>query len=542
MKALVGTNKLLKLSLRIDRIKLPVWIVAAFAMTILTTSTLMSTYDTVPKRIAYATATAPSAVTRLIGGAITGPSIGEISIIETFMLTSLFVVLINVFLITRHTRQNEESGRSEVFGSMEVGRQASLTSALILAAVVNIVLTGAIFLSYAAIGYETSGALLYSAGLGLLGLVFAGIAAITSQLFESTRTANGSASLLFGFFFIVKGVGDAFGSVNPDRLSATTSWMSWMSPLGWVTNAEPFAAEKWWVLWLLFGCSLVLIALAYALLARRDVGSSIFMPRLGRAKAQPRLLRRFGVAWRLNRGSFIGWTLALAATGAMLGAVADDFADIINSNPEMQEILASIGGGSDVTNIMFSAMFTIVGLTVAAYALQTLVRMKNEETSGRLEVMLSTKLSRVSWLTTQTIFTLIAAAVILCISGIVAGATYGLIDGNVLKHTTELGLSILVHMPAVAVVVGVSLVIFGLLPRRFTALSWLFLTACLVIYQLGPLLELPQWLMNLSPFSHTPAAPAADIVVKPLIILSALALGLCVSGIILFRRRDVITD
>jgi ABC-2 type transport system permease protein len=88
------------------------------------------------------------------------------------------------------------------------------------------------------------------------------------------------------------------------------------------------------------------------------------------------------------------------------------------------------------------------------------------------------------------------------------------------------------------VVAGVATALFGLLPR-LTSLSWGVLVACLVFGQLGEILQFPQWLLNLSPFTHIPDLPMGEFTVVPLVWLAAIAALLVMVGIAGFQHRDV---
>ena len=94
------------------------------------------------------------------------------------------------------------------------------------------------------------------------------------------------------------------------------------------------------------------------------------------------------------------------------------------------------------------------------------------------------------------------------------------------------------HVPAVWVVTGVTITLYGLVPR-LSSLAWGVLGVCLVFGQLGQILQLPQWMLDLSPFSHIPVVPAEDFTAVPLIVLAAIALGFVVAGLTGFGRRDV---
>lgn len=172
MNALSGTWRLFRLAVRLDRIRLPIWIIANAGIVFLTLPQLIGTYNTSKQIIAYASATAPSAVTRLLGGALTGPSIGEISIIETYVLILILIGLMNIFLIVRHTRSNEETNRAELMESMEVGRQACLTAALALAFLANLITGLLMYLAFTSNGLPTAGSAAYSISIGLTGMFF----------------------------------------------------------------------------------------------------------------------------------------------------------------------------------------------------------------------------------------------------------------------------------------------------------------------------------------------------------------------------------
>ena len=53
--------------------------------------------------------------------------------------------------------------------------------------------------------------------------------------------------------------------------------------------------------------TVVLIAVAFALLARRDDDAGLLVPRPGPPTAAPALSRPFGLAFRLQRGALLGW-------------------------------------------------------------------------------------------------------------------------------------------------------------------------------------------------------------------------------------------
>lgn len=86
---------------------------------------------------------------------------------------------------------------------------------------------------------------------------------------------------------------------------------------------------------------------------------------------------------------------------------------------------------------------------------------------------------------------------------------------------------------------GLTVAMFGLLPRAATAVAWGMFAACAFLSFLGPLLQLDDWVLDLSPYAHIPDLPGGDVTAGPLVTLLGIAAALTVLGLAGFRRRDV---
>jgi len=64
-------------------------------------------------------------------------------------------------------------------------------------------------------------------------------------------------------------------------------------------------------------------------------------------------------------------------------------------------------------------------------------------------------------------------------------------------------------------------------------------TLVLVVGQLGELLGLPQWVRDLSPFTHLPQVPLDPFALGPVLALTAVAAALFAVAYVGFGRRDV---
>jgi ABC-2 type transport system permease protein len=81
-------------------------------------------------------------------------------------------------------------------------------------------------------------------------------------------------------------------------------------------------------------------------------------------------------------------------------------------------------------------------------------------------------------------------------------------------------------------------VLVGVAPRLAT-LSWAVLAAFMLLGDLGPLLKLDQWLLDVSPFAHVPHMPGGAITATPLLWLIVTTAVLTAAGLTTLRRRDI---
>jgi ABC-2 type transport system permease protein len=95
-----------------------------------------------------------------------------------------------------------------------------------------------------------------------------------------------------------------------------------------------------------------------------------------------------------------------------------------------------------------------------------------------------------------------------------------------------------VQLPAIWLVTALVVLLFGLAPKVVTV-AWGLFGAFLLIGQFGPLFDLPQAVMDVSPYAHTPRLPGGEFSATPVVVLAAIALALLLVGSVSFRRRDV---
>jgi ABC-2 type transport system permease protein len=310
--------------------------------------------------------------------------------------------------------------------------------------------------------------------------------------------------------------------------------LSWVSPLAWAQQTGPFVLDRGWPLALYVPLALVAAGAAYALAARRDLGASLFTARPGAARAHPRLGTPWGLALRLQRASIIGWTIALGLTGLVNGAYADG---LLDATADLPDVFTDLFGEADILGGYLSYMATFIAYLVAAFAILAVQGVRNDETGGRADPVLATPVGRLAWLGANMTVTATAAVVISALVGAATGAGTALVTGDA-GYIGELVVAHLNQVPAIWVVLGIAVLCYGALPRAIPA-TWAVVGYGLIVGTFGPVLNLPQFVLELSPFGHRAPYPLEAIRWVPLLILTALAAAATAAGLVSFRRRDI---
>ncbi|AZM54482.1 ABC transporter permease [Streptomyces sp. WAC 01529] len=520
-RQLAGTAALLRLALRRDRVMMPVWILLVAGLVLTMPGSLESVYGTAAERADAMESMNSNSSMRAMYGPVFGDSIGALSAWRIGGYAGVLAAVMSLVIVVRHTREEEESGRQEMLSASMVGRRAPLTAALLAAFVAN---AGAGLLITAGMaGQGASGALALGLGIAGTGMLFATTAAIAAQLTESARLAKGLTAAVLGAAFVLRAAGDA-GSAEGS--SAAT----WLSPLGWQENLRAFAGERWWVLALVAAALVAQGVVAYGLAGRRDVGMSFLPTRPGPARG--RIGTAGALAWRLQRGAVFGWTAGFLLAGMVFGQMASGAADIVGDNESTRDIIERMGGGSGLTNAFLATMTGLFGMVAGLYVASSVLRLHGEETSQRAEPVLAGAVGRLRWAAGHLVIAFGGTVLLMAVCG--AGMAIG--------HGGEAGALLgacLARLPAIWVLGGLAVLLVGAYPRGAVAV-WAVVGVCLAIGWIGPALDLPQAVMNLSPFSHLPKLPGAEVSWPPLITLTLVAVVLVAGGLAGLRRRDVI--
>ncbi len=526
--SITGTTQLVRLVLRRDRFRAAMWLLGLVGLMAVSASSVVALYQTPEQLAGYARTVRGNSALIIQAGPGYGldePTVGAVMMNETSLWMFVAVAVMSVFMVVRHTRTEEETGRAELVRAAPVGRHAALAAAIVGTLLVNIAVAAGNVVALLVAGLPAVGSVAFGASMVGVGMVFGGVAAVAAQVASGSRAALAAGGAMVGVAFVLRAIGDVGNGV-----------LSWTSPIGWAQAIRPYADERWWVLVLPVVATSASVVVARTLQDHRDAGSGLVGERAGRAEATPSLSTAFGLAVRLQRGSLIGWTVGLALLAFFYGLVADQAEQIIEDNPDMADFLAQLGVGS-VTDAFLSTAMSIMALFATGFTVSSVLRLRSEEVAGRVDPLLAAPVSRRRWAAGHLVVALVGSALLALVCGLAMGTATAIVLGDTTR-VAELTAAGAVMVPAMWVLAGAAMLLHGLRPQWALA-SWALVAWAFVVAMFATVLDLPQWVSNLSPFEHVPALPAAPMAWLPLVVLSVVAALEIAVGLIALDRRDM---
>ncbi len=525
---LAGLGTMVGLVLRRNRVRLVAWVVVLVGMFAYICTYYQQLFTTQRALDAFAAVSDTPGIRALTGLSPAANTLGGAVWTKGWMTIALSLAIGAVFLVTRNGRADEEAGRTELLRSRMLGLHAASVAAWLVTGTLCVVVGLGIALVSAANGLDRSGIAgslvigASAAGVGLSGL---GVGAVAGQVASTSRGANALGSAVLLAFYVLRMLGD----LGDGRLT-------WASPIGWGQLMQPYATDRWWPFGLLLALTAALLTVAVRIETSRDHGAGLVPQRPGPADAPARWASPLGLGLRLQRGPILGWTVVVALAALLFGSVVQS----------MTTLLADAGGaaaqllrGSGVPALL-ALLAAMIGLLTAVFAAQSAVTLRTDEASGLLEVELAGALSRTRWAGQRLMIPAVGSAVLLMVGGGLLGAVYGSVIGDRAQALT-MALAALAYWPAVMVVVGLGVALFGWLPRLAVPLTWSVLTATWFANLLGEVLGLPSWLLQALPFAAVPYLPLEPMAWTPEVVMVAVAGALGWLGLRRFARRDVQT-
>ncbi len=438
---------------------------------------------------------------------------------------------------TRLLRGEEEAGRWELYLAGQTTRGGAARQAL-LGLGAGLLALWAITAVLAAAAGRTSQVRIGAVPMVFLAVaaassaaVFLAVGALASQLAATRRQAASYAGGALGVAYALRMMADS---------GAGLEWLRWATPLGWVEELRPLTSPRPLALLPIAALIAVLASATVYLAGIRDLCASTIPDRPPSSARTGLLSRPVGLSLRLARPVLLGWLVALALTGVMMGMISKSAGRALSESPSFKQLLALLGSHHSGPATYLGVAFLVVAVLVAFVAAGQIGAARDEEASARLDNLLVRPVSRVSWLGGR--LAVATGAVALC--GLVAGLAAWIgaaSQGAGVDITSTLGAGANVIAPALFVL-GVGTLVFGVRPRFVTVVVYGVLAWSFLIEIIGGIIRANHWLLDTSVFYQMAAAPA----VNPNWTTDGVLVGLGVSAAVVggawFRRRDLIGD
>ena len=501
---------LLRQRIRRDRLQLALWIVGIAVLAYASMSAVFSTYGEEQDRkeiLGVAIATRTILVFR---GTPNGVDDGAFAFFLLFAWLALMGGLMSTFLAVRHTRKEEEEGRAEAVAATPAGRILPTTATVVHGVLANVVLGLLLALALIASGLEPGGSFVWGVAIMVSGFAFLAFGLFAAQLFRTSRGANSLSVTFVLAAYLLRGIGDAAGTPSEDLLHVTPAWPSWLSPIGYGQFTGAYVENDLTPLLIPLAFAAVLIGVVFALQSVRDQGASLLAGRAGRSNAGPVLSSSFGLAWRLNTPILLSWTAGGIATGLLATSLSPVVNQAATDAPQVLEILRrAIGSEASIEETFVALFYSIVGILAACCAVQVGIRARQEEVHGTAELVLGTPVPRLRWLLEYWIVGVIVIAIVLAASALagIAGAGSAADPESLIPAVLEAALA---QLPACLVFLGLTLLVFAFVPRATIPVGWTVVGVAAILGVWGPILQAPDWVIDLSPFHHSPVPAGGE--------------------------------
>lgn len=510
-----------------------------------------------------------------------GSGYSEVGYLYTlFMMVyvSICAAIMNILLIIRHTRTDEEAGRYEVLRSLPSGRLASLNAAMLCAVVVNI-LTGLLIAVTMWAGMNICGepgnsfvsALLWGVNTAVVGLFFAAVAALFSQLSHSSSGASAYSYCALGVFYMLSA--GANTSLTADR-----EVLAWLSPFGIISRSWPYLPETfggqavdsnlWWPPLIALGGAVVLALAAYRLCGIRDIEQGLLPARQGKRDGGWLMKSAGGLNYRLLRRGVLAWIIIMFLLGASYGSVFEDMDNFIASNetyrqltlgvaPDIMAVIESLGVDADTEEVaslmrlalseqgfnlaqMFSGMiFAISAMFAVIPVLMYILRARKEELGSRSELLIAAPVTRVKYLLSFISITFITAVFLQVLTGLGMYLVGQGMESVAPYLTLEfMMLSSLAYLPAVWVMAAVAVLFVSLWPRR-AGWAWGYFGFTFFTVMFGRMDPSTEFLTKLTPMGWVPSLPIDEWSWTSFTVLTLIAAAMTAVSLVLYSKRDL---
>lgn len=377
---------------------------------------------------------------------------------------------------------------------------------------------------------SVTSAFAYTVWLGLIALA-GGALAFALAPFVGRGGAAGVAGFVTFAGFILSGYQQAVPVLEP--FAKLTWW-------GWTYNHTALSGQYDWPPVIAVAVVVVVLLVVGVLaFARRDIGITSTIPTPSMPAFLLGLRRPEGRAAAISLGPAIWWGIGLGFFGLVMGGAARGFMEQLGNSPDFVALLETIFPGIDYASAggFLQLLFVEFGIVLAGLAAATFVAgWASDETSGRLEMVLATPLSRLRWALAGGVGMVANVAVFLALT--IVGIALGVASSDS-EVTTPASGALILGVYALALI-GIGMVVGGWLRTSWAApFVVVFIVATWFLQLLGPLLGLPELVTDMAITSHFGQPMVGVWNLAGVVAALAIGVGGIVIGAVGFARRDL---
>ena len=507
------------------------WVIGVLFMSIVVALAFNNIYSGEQNLVGMAETMKNPAMIALVGPIFdeTNYTVGAMMSQMMLLFTGIAVAIMNIFLVVKHTRKDEESGRIEVVRSLPVGKLSDLAGTTIICFIVNLVIAllvgfGLYFLKIDTM--DLTGSLLYGAGIGVIGILFGSVALLFAQISSTSRGAISYSFIFLGIMYLLRAVGDVSITV-----------LSFISPLGMLLRTEVYVNNYFLPITILLVISTLVTLSAFYLKGIRDLGAGLKAIKPGKSEASKLLNSPFALALKLLKGTLIGWGITMFLAGISYGSIFGDIEKFLETSDMLKQMFLVPGVTYTFAEQFLSMLMVIMSVLTTVPVLIIILKIRSEEKKGRLDHLYAKKIAKSKVLSNYLIISIMSSIMftVLFVFGIWGASYYVMEDPISFISILKAGVF---YLPAIWVMIGIAILLISYLPK-FVKLVWTVLGISFFVVYLGKILDIPSWVVKLTPYGNVPRLPVEEVTYVPLVVLLIISIGMIILGFIGYRKRDI---
>ena len=525
-------SALTRLNLRTQRGRILAWCLPLWALVAVFPPAYESYYPTLESRQVMIEGLRNNTGTTAIYGVIADPgTIGQMTTWEIGAWVGLLGSVMSVLLVAATHRRAESTGLAELQRSTGIHPSVPAVSALLTTVIAATLLgagSGAVLLVEHLFIEEltVSGAVAFGATIALMTIGSALLAQIVMLLVNEAAALTRAALLTLAASFIMRVLAD----------TRDIAWLNWLSPLGWREIIGPYDTDDWATIALL-ALVCLLLAAGIALADRRRSHGAGLLPRRRQTGRRNRRVRGpLSLRWALSRGGLIAWVLIVAGLSALLMSLSGTIAELVDTDGDTGQIFRDLFGGDAAYEQFIAYISQVIGILIAAGGIQQITSHHAEEKARTIDLQRATGLRR--WVPLGATSLVALLSVVAMTLALLTGGAAGLAtqDSTVAGDYDSLFSAALSQLGPTVLLTGIAVLIVGLIPR-LSAVAWAPLAAAAVISLMGTILQLPDQVIDASPFSHTLLPDSGQTWIPAVMVAGGLLA--VVLGLMGAQRREV---